>query len=221
VTPYLNGGYIGTRSEPRESPPELEVVESDLPILATRVARLWFDGSPKRWGALNQGTRFGVDADAECRRDDSRYIYAALSIGSYTVPTRPASHDAPSLDCHCGFYAVPSDVEPWAETADYVTLLVELSGTVIEHEKGYRAGHQRVIECQLPACQFCGREAEVLDVRDARMFSATCEAHVVTVAPEHAGTGRVLVSVDDAVALLPVPVSRLGAAAASPKGTAP
>lgn len=187
--------------------PEPEVVESDLPILATRVASLRFDGSPRHWGALNQGTSFGVDADASCNVSDR--WYAVATWGSTAAVPRPRRHEAPDLKCQCGFYAVPADVDPWADTHDYVTLLVELSGTVIEHEKGYRAQHQRVIECQLPACQFCGREAEVLDVREARMFTATCEAHVATVPPEHAGTGRVLLSVADVEALLPVPVTRL------------
>jgi len=178
--------------------PKLEVVESDQPILAQRAARLIFHGNSHHWASLNQGAEFGVDADARCNlREQYR------SFGTYA--RNPYDHDGcPSVDCHCGFYAVPCDIEPWAEDGAYVTLLVELSGTIIEHEKGYRAGHQRVMECRIPPCRFCGAVAAVVDVRDNAMASACCEAHTPT-APD-----QVLVTLDDLRNLLPVPVTAAG-----------
>lgn len=173
--------------------PALEVVESDQPILAQRAARLIFHGNSHHWASLHiTGVTFGVDADARCDRQYLRYS------------TRHSTHRAPDIDCMCGFYAVPCDIEPWAEDGAYVTLLVELSGTIIEHEKGYRAGHQRVMECRIPPCRFCGAVAAVVDVRDNAMASACCGAHIPT-APD-----QVLVTLADLENLLPVPVTVAG-----------
>lgn len=180
---------------------EVERVESDMPILAHRIARLRFDGK-QPFASLNEGGRFGIDADAICTRWDNGFRrQIAVSYGM-----RAERHDAPSLGCACGFYALPSDIEPWDEGSDYVTLLVELSGTVIEHEKGYRAQHQRVVECQIPACPFCRRQADVVLAQDAQMGSVACTAHV----PPSLHPGTVAVAVSDLSDLLGVPVSRLG-----------
>jgi hypothetical protein len=56
----------------------------------------------------------------------------------------------------CGFYAVPADLLPNWRRDGYASLLVELSGTVIEHEAGYRAEHQRVVQVTPPPCPGCG-----------------------------------------------------------------
>lgn len=182
----------GTRSDLTPAEPKLEVVESDQPILAQRAARLVFNGNSNHWASLHiTGVSFGVDAEARC---DRQYFFS----------DRRSHRAAPDLDCACGFYAVPCDIEPWAEDGAYVTLLVELSGTIIEHEKGYRAGHQRVMECRIPPCRFCGAVAAVVDVRDNAMASACCEAHTPS-APD-----QVLVSLADLENLLPVPVTVAG-----------
>lgn len=172
----------------------LEVVESDVPILAQRAARLVFNGDSKPWASLHKDASFGVDAEAECVQGPYAFARAGYSH----------IHEAPSTACQCGFYSVPCDIEPWAESGEYVTLIVELSGTIIEHEKGYRAGHQRVMECRLPSCRFCGDVAEIIDVRDNVMSSACCATHV----PK--ADGQVLVTVDDLAKLLPVPVTTAG-----------
>lgn len=182
---------------------ELERVESDMPILAHRIARLRFDGKPP-FAAIHQTTRFGVDADAKCEGWFTT-LRVTLSFGS-AYPGE-GSHPAPKVDCSCGFYALPSDVEPWDEGCDFVTLMVELSGTVIEHEKGYRAQHQRVVECQVPACPFCGQHADVVLVGEDRQMTGTaCAAHV----PPVLQPGVVTVAVDCLTDLLKVPVTRLG-----------
>jgi hypothetical protein len=170
--------------------PDLEVVQGDVPILAQRAARLVFKGNSEHWASLHKGGTFGVDADARC----------SFVLGS----SFDRRHDSPAVDCHCGFYAVPCDIEPWVESGAYVTLLVELSGTVIEHEKGYRAAHQRVMECRIPPCRFCGAVASVVDVRDNAMRSACCDAHT----PET--NDQVLITIEDLADLLPVPVTKMG-----------
>lgn len=172
---------------------DVETVESDLPILAHRIARLRLDGTSKPFSSLNEGIRFGVDADASC----SSAIYRIMRAGSFNPPT---SHDAPAIGCTCGFYALPSDVEPWGEGTDYVTLMVELSGSVIEHDKGYRAQHQRVVECQIPACPYCGAAADVLAMKDGQMRATYCAKHA------HHNDDNVYVAVDDARKVIPVTV---------------
>lgn len=182
--------------EPKQ---ELEVVESDLPILAHRAAELIFAGTDKHWRSVNSGFGvFGVDADARCQMQERFHVTIA--------GPRYSSHTAPVVGCDCGFYALPPDLRSTFEGVNYVTLLVELSGTVIEHEEGYRGQHQRVVECELPPCPFCGGQAEHVVVNpENRMHEAVCARHV-PVLPE----GHVLVSSDDVAALLPVPVTRAG-----------
>ena len=167
----------------------LERVESDMPILAHRSAHLCFDGTSHHFRSVaTDSCRFGVDAEASCvQRAAQRF----------------ARHDAPSPSCLCGFYALPTDLAPTYESPAYVTLMVELSGTVIEHEKGYRAEHQRVVECQVGPCVYCGTEADLLVIRDFHMEQATCAAHKPVDEP-----GLVYVSIDDLA--LPVPVTRQG-----------
>ena len=205
---WNTGGPIspstGTFSASTPARPDLEVVESEVPILGQRAARLLFNGTSEHWGSLNGGigpnadVTFGVNAKARCHRPHLTWGYTTSYSSGYR------EHAAPDVDCACGFYAVPCDIEPWAESGEYVTLLVELSGTVIEHEKGYRASHQRVMECRIPPCRFCGAVASVVDVRENVMASACCESHVPN------GTDQVLVTVADLRSLLPVPVTAAG-----------
>lgn len=179
--------------------PEIETVESDMPILAHRIAYLYFDRK-KPFGSLNFDVRFGVDANARCRfRDRSWYV-------TYPPREKRAPCEAPGLDCECGFYALPSDISPWDEGSNYVTLLVELSGKVIEHETGYRAEHQRVIECQIPPCPFCGDVATSVVVCDGTMTVSACQRHL----PPNPKPGAVAVSIDDVAAIVKVPVTCQG-----------
>lgn len=147
---------------------EIPVVEESMPILAYRAAYLSVGRSGVHWTSLNQASTFGVDADASCRHKASLYSYG---LGP------PSRHDAPCLSCDCGFYAVPSDKESWHQGTT-VGLLVELSGKVIEHEVGYRAGHQRVMECILPRCMFCDAPTDTLIFDDNNAVSAMgCTEH--------------------------------------------
>lgn len=187
-------------SPAHSSKPKLEEVEGDVPILAHRSALLRFDGTNKPFGSVSYSERFGVEADAACSPGTS------LAISGYIYSTR-AAHKAPDVDCRCGFYALPPDMASTYEGHNYVTLMVELSGTVIEHDKGYRAEHQRVIECQLPACPYCGAQADVVVVDDHVMTQTTCTAHTPEPSP-----GVVFVSVESVTELLPVPVTRAGKA---------
>jgi len=82
--------------------------------------------------------------------------------------------------------------------------LVELSGVVVEHERGYRAQHQRVVEVQVPPCLYCGDEAGLVrvglisDFRCEVMTGVTCFRHQ---------RGDEMVTIPDLRRLLGVPVT--------------
>jgi len=56
-------------------------------------------------------------------------------------------HEAPEYTCGCGIYCY-KDAKSWIR-GDYYNLpiwgIVELSGTIIEHENGYRAQHAKIV----------------------------------------------------------------------------
>ncbi len=194
VDPFAAGtipGYyaIVTRANAVTEPP-VETVIGDMPILAHRAARLVATRDGVRFSAINEGFgTFGVDADARCRRPPvlhSSYTY------TYNRP-----HVAPALGCDCGFYAVPADVDAW-HANETVDLLVELSGTVIEHELGYRAGHQTVVECHLPACPYCREPSVNVIFEGGKAAGFACERHTA---------GSVVVSRDDLRRTLGVPIT--------------
>ena len=103
--------------------------ESDMPILAHRVAKLDLNGSSQPFLSLNQNIPFGVEEFASCAG-----MHTVQIFGSIHDP-----NDVPHISCTCGFYALPVDIPPYDEASFYVTLMVELYGHVIEHESGYRA----------------------------------------------------------------------------------
>jgi hypothetical protein len=72
---------------------------------------------------------------------------------------RPTAHEAPDLTCTCGFYAfhgregalgLLTARPPISRQLGVVLLEVDLSGTVIEFDRGFRAGQQRVLGVQVP-----------------------------------------------------------------------
>ena len=72
-------------------------------------------------------------------------------------------HRAPAWSCTCGFYVMPDEgalLETWgdARQSHWALLKVEISGRVIEHERGWRAARQVVVEAQWDdRCQRCNR----------------------------------------------------------------
>jgi hypothetical protein len=187
---------MASYSEDAAVPAPIDTVQEDMPILAHRAARL----IPKRGGlmlgSINKGEVFGVDGDAECK-----YAHDPLALmgyyGTRTSMPRPCD-PIPGLHCQCGWYAVPADAESWHDDTT-VDLLVELSGRVIEHEKGYRAEHQRVVEVRLPGCIFCGEQATVaLFASDNAGAGFACDDHIPF--------DRIAVTVDAIAKRLGVPV---------------
>jgi hypothetical protein len=101
------------------------------------------------------GGRYGVETDASCE------VLAGTLPPSRRWGRRqlPELHDAPDLDCTCGFYAFhdrDSALEllsvrpPISRVLGLILLEVDLSGTVIEFDRGYRASRQQVLGVQVP-----------------------------------------------------------------------
>lgn len=176
---YISGG--GAPQKP------VETVQGDMPILAHRAAKITVTRSGLTFAAINnQFGTFGVDADAQCGRMSHEGITSAVTqiVRMYGVTHNEAlrmlgvsEHEAPDLHCGCGFYAVPADVAA-QHSADTVDLLVELSGRVIEHETGYRAGHQRVIAIQAEPCPLCGEPSQVAMFSTTGFVAWRCLRHV-------------------------------------------
>lgn len=165
-----NYSFTGVTSpeETKKVVPELEVVQGDMPILAHRAALIALDRKGLHLASLNfSAPRIDQDMDAICRKACSYYDPWAVN----------AAHKAPDPDCQCGFYAVPADVDAW-HSMGTVDLLVELSGTVIEHDRGYRAEHQRVIQMYVPRCPICREPSEFVYLMDNASQRWFCAEHM-------------------------------------------
>jgi len=128
----------------------LPVEKQDMPILAHRAARLMLTNGKPEFQSLTTGDTLGLDSDFRCR---------CLSLVSHGFRTPRHAQVTPFGSC--GFYAIPPDLPSEYCDPRFVNLLVGLSGRVILCERGYRAEHQRILECQIPKC-ICGDKAECL-----------------------------------------------------------
>lgn len=116
-----------------------------MPILAGRMAYLVVLDGKVKFMSVSQREYFGLEADAHCTLDPS--------TSKHLHNDRRRRLPCPAPDCTCGFYAVPIDKA--GGYANAVLLEVELSGRVIIHGKGYRAGHQSIVGVKIPRSN-CG-----------------------------------------------------------------
>lgn len=138
-------GDTGTRTPTIATSSGLEVIQQQEPIKAWRNLKLLANGFSVYLSPLN--TQFGAfRADEQKAQCHAYQMYYGI-LGS----KRPDPHDAPGLKCDCGFYAVKerTSVQPGGVLAE-----VDLYGTVIEHELGYRAEYQRVLSLRISQ-QYC------------------------------------------------------------------
>lgn len=126
TTAYLMHNPITNQMYP------IEHIKDGMPILASRYVGLVHQNDRFRFrSVIREHYLFDIDAMATCNK--------------------VSSHKVPDLACTCGFYAVPLGLIKDHAYAGFKAL-VELSGTVIEHETGYRAQHQRIVEVQIRDC---------------------------------------------------------------------
>jgi hypothetical protein len=116
------------------------------------------------WKELKLAVKGGLPVLSGWRRDyDSTLQVAECLAGS------DDDHAVPDPDCKCGFYAVAVRVALWRPA---LIATVELFGTVIVCEKGFRASHQRVVAVDVPAaCEFCLTMGDERRASDAFYFS--------------------------------------------------
>lgn len=116
------------------------------------------------------GVKFGavVSVDGTLRFEST--TRRAQHSRCYDVESRAVcqlgmDHLVPSWACSCGFYAMPDEqalATAWGEArlSHWAVLRVEVSGRVIEHERGWRASRQVVVEAAWEdRCHRCGRTA--------------------------------------------------------------
>lgn len=156
--------------EPEPTPEDRPLVPS--PIRGWKAAWLQLDGGRLRFEPVVAKTLYDAGwADARCL------------IGT-TAHTRPTVHGpVPEPRCDCGWYArdTPETVDLCSR--DMALLEVELAGTVVVGERGYRAQRQRVRSVTLPGvCAEPGCEEPATVVgqsgssRSSRVTSL-CEDH--------------------------------------------
>jgi hypothetical protein len=165
----------------------LEARPSHDPPRGYKVARLVVDpgGGAGGFLGLTVGGLYGADTTASCE----------VLEGSLPPPrrlgrrARPRHHDAPDLGCTCGFYAfhdragaeaLLSTRPPVSRLFGLALLEVDLAGTVIEFDRGFRASHQRVLGVGVPPwcvpCATAGRarRAERFAGLAGRNFEEAC-----------------------------------------------
>lgn len=141
-----------SRGSGPDSSVEMETVKQAEPIRAWRGLRLVADDSTVGMFSVNYGGQFVADeAHARCAAND------------YGMSIHGSHHSAPGPLCRCGFYGVKSITD----CIGNVVAEVDLYGTIIEHEAGYRAEYQRVLSVWVfrSHCQggfLCGAPVEMV-----------------------------------------------------------
>jgi hypothetical protein len=115
-----------------------------------KIAQLIVGSDDTAWLAGITSQSYGIDTVARCRRRTCQ---------------------PPGLDCLCGFYAFRDRTRALEllgqlgtrhPARTYVLLTVDLDGTVLEYESGFRAQRQRVLRIDIPnACMRCLRAGEI------------------------------------------------------------
>lgn len=153
--------YVEREAELRR----LKTSQSDIPVLGYK--KCFFNtGHPEPFASMNgrmgYNGHYGVVEKSICSPWDRV---------DHPVDFNPYGHRDFEILCECGFYAF-KDPEPLFERdfsfyrryysgrediqLDYpvANLLVELYGTVVVYEEGYRASHQRVLKMGLDKADY-------------------------------------------------------------------
>lgn len=118
--------------------------------------------------------KISFNAQAECRN----------SLHYSNIFTK---FEVPSKVCSCGFYAYlkEEDARDHIQAgAESFILKVIASGKLLEYNKGYRYGHQRVEEVLVYSCFCCDKPADRVILEESRI-RPTCKRHAKIVRPIH------------------------------------
>jgi hypothetical protein len=124
------------------------------------------------------GHRYGASSDAMC-------LFSEVFDGEVS-PVEPG-HAVPHPNCECGFYALQARghlgttaTRSWLDSnhkGRACVLEVDLSGTIIPGQVGYRAEHIEVLKVTVPSrCITCDRHATVFAAKKGLLFP-TCGRH--------------------------------------------
>ena len=156
---------------------------------------------------------FATDGLARCRNAAASGLCQCTTCrraraggGIVTYPPEYPTHSAPDPSCTCGWYALPLGVPApnYSPTTHYVDLLVELSGRVIEHETGYRAQHQRVLEVHVRPCHCGSLDVTHVIMRNTELNRSVCGRCLRSLKREKVQTDHV--SLDEISRQLEAPV---------------
>lgn len=149
---YNTGAHSATGDSARL---DLPTHEQDEAIRAWKVAKLIVSNGRLMFMPLAHGWPYGIETVAHC--DSSR---------NYPWSSNPLPpHVVPEASCSCGLYALKDRDEAERDSHQRVLLEVELYGSVVVHESGYRAEKQRVLCVWVPrrcASWLCAKDATVL-----------------------------------------------------------
>lgn len=168
-------------------PPQL-IEEAAVELARRRVAGLSVNHGYKF--ALLKPTVSGSIAFAPLRIPTYRYHTSADAVCLYANVhgRRREEHRSPNSLCECGFYSLVLRSHlglnetrsrlPGEWTGAVVTLEVDLSGTVIAGEVGFRAEHIEVLSVTVPShCKRCGQRALGLSSnRKQDFFWPSCQS---------------------------------------------
>lgn len=152
------------------------------------------------------------------KRVDLRYNHGVVTLrGSWSEvslddhakckknPKPEPEHDAPFPGCDCGFWGLKDKITPGIYCR--VVATVEMFGTVIHGEKGYRSSRQRILQIAIaPGCGACEAMEDVRRVADGLYFDVTGAPHPLCV--DH---GSLAASINAAIRLTPSEIAaRIG-----------
>lgn len=173
------------RRPPSADPARTVETILSLTVLIVPLFARWLTEAAQRQGRRRTWSDFDPDASLDALRgykvaqlivgsDDTAWLAGVTSL-RYGIDTlahcRRRACQPPGLDCRCGFYAfrerqqaldLLGQLGARHPARSYVVLTVDLDGTVLEYESGFRAQRQRVLRIEIPdACMRCVRTGVV------------------------------------------------------------
>lgn len=180
--------------------PAIERTQQAEPLRGWKAASLKFANGRYLFGPLTGKAPYASEeAWARCENGYS-YNYSYGSVLGRDPYGPPPHYEGPVLKCSCGFYAWKDRAKVEAQMG-LAVLEVDLYGTVIEHEQGYRAGKQRVLSAAVQGrCFYCSKDSDVAGLigEGVPLVSASICPLCIT----HAAEARVTIERDELGTLL-------------------
>lgn len=155
--------------------PELKAVRQDEPVRGFKGIRICTNGT----GVWLTSTNFSTGHPLKPGGHHATCHSMTASL-SYSRSSSASTHKAPHLGCNCGWYAYKTKEQVDPGGYGVIVAEVDLAGTVIEHEHGYRGEYQRILSVLIrPVCQrgfLCDTPPTHLSFKGGDA-EASCEEH--------------------------------------------